>query len=101
MSKKNIRLAIVTAIGASFLAAGAASPVANAADNPFSLTPLSEGYQVAAKEGSCGEGKCGGKKKGKKMKSGHCGAKKGEAHCGGGKKSKKEGKCGEGKCGGK
>ncbi len=99
MSKKNIRSAIATAIGASFLATVAASPVANAAGNPFSLTPLSEGYQVAGKEGNCGSKKskkkdasCGGKKA--KKKDASCGGKKSAEH------KKKDGKCGEGKCGG-
>ncbi|GMQ91529.1 MAG: hypothetical protein BMS9Abin11_0838 [Gammaproteobacteria bacterium] len=113
MSKKNVRSAIATAIGATFLAAAATAPVANAAENPFSLTQIKGGYQVAGKkgEGNCGgkkskkgESNCGGKK-GKGMKGeSHCGGKKdGESHCGGkkDKKSKKgEASCGEAKCGG-
>ena len=54
--------------------------VAQAGENPFQASQLSNGYQVAdSAEGKCGEGKCGEKKAG-------------EAKCG-------EGKCGEGKCG--
>ncbi|MCW9014409.1 MAG: hypothetical protein OQL06_11545 [Gammaproteobacteria bacterium] len=30
--------------------------------NPFGMVDLSQGYQVAMKEGKCGEGKCGGNK---------------------------------------
>lgn len=100
MSKKHVRSAIITAIGATFLAAAAIAPVANAADNPFSLTQIKGGYQVAGKEGSCGgkkgESSCGGKKG-----ESHCGGKKdGESHCGGKKDKKGEASCGEGKCGG-
>ncbi len=108
MSKKHVRSAIITAIGATFLAAAATAPVANAANNPFSLTSLDSGYQKVAAEGSCGgkkgkkgEGNCGGKK-GEGMKGeSHCGGKKdGESHCGGKKGKKGEASCGEGKCGG-
>ncbi len=72
---------LAAAIGTTFVVALAASPIANAADNPFSLTEISGGYMVADKaEGKCGEGKCGGAKT---------------------KDTKEtEGKCGEGKCGG-
>lgn len=106
MSKKNVRSAIVTAIGATFLAAAATAPVANAAENPFSLTSLSSGYQKVAAEGSCGgkkgESSCGGKGKGQGMKGeSHCGGKKdGESHCGGKSGKGGEASCGEGKCGG-
>jgi len=65
------------ALGAAFVASLAGTSVANAAENPFSMTELSSGYMVAdSHEGKCGEGKCGGEKKAT------------------------EGKCGEGKCGG-
>lgn len=64
-------------------------------NNPFGMTKLSEGYQIAMDEGKCGEGKCGGSK-----------AKKSEGKCGGSKAEESEGKCGgnksketEGKCG--
>jgi uncharacterized low-complexity protein len=111
---------VAVAFSAAMLAASMA-PVANAAVNPFSASPLASGYgqvnmQKAAEttkpaekpaegscgshgdkpkcEGKCGEGKCGAEKKAKCE--GKCGgmdgAKKDAAH---------EGKCGEGKCGGK
>lgn len=109
MAKKHTPKALAAAIGATFVATMAASPVVSADTNPFAMSPLTSGYQVAGKDGSCGgmkkgakDGNCGNMKKGE----GHCGGKKnGEAHCGGKKgdmsKGKKEGQCGEGKCGGK
>ena len=73
--------ALSLAIGSAFVASIAAAPIANAADNPFQMNTLDNGYQIGSvvkgEEGKCGEGKCGGD------------ADKGE-----------EGKCGEGKCGG-
>ncbi len=97
---------LAAALGTTFVVALAASPIANAGDNPFSLTEISGGYMVADKaEGKCGEGKCGGAKaKDTKETEGKCG----EGKCGGGKsheakdggKKTGEGKCGEGKCGG-
>jgi len=110
--KANKTLSIV--LGAAFATTLAASNIANAAEagaNPFAMTNLEGGYQVA-KEGKCGEGKCGGKAEKKKMEGkcgeGKCGGDKEmkknmEGKCGEGdaKKMKKEGKCGEGKCGGK
>ena len=97
---------LAAALGTTFVVALAASPIANAADNPFSITEISSGYIVADKaEGKCGEGKCGGAKaKDTKETEGKCG----EGKCGGGKsheakdggKKTGEGKCGEGKCGG-
>jgi len=100
MSKKTL---ITTAIGSAFVASMAAAPIASAAENPFALSGLSSGYQVAdnhkAKEGKCGEGKCGAKEKEKeKATEGKCG----EGKCGAKTKTEtkaKEGKCGEGKCG--
>lgn len=74
MSKKTL---IAAAAGTAFAASMAAAPIVSAAENPFALTALSSGYQVAdstpAKpmEGKCGgamkptEGKCGGMKAGK------------------------------------
>ena len=82
-SKKTVSLVI----GSAFAASIAAAPIANAADNPFEMDSLKNGYQVAGvakgEEGKCGEGKCG------------------EGKCGGAEGDKGgEGKCGEGKCGG-
>jgi uncharacterized low-complexity protein len=77
MSKKTL---IAAAVGTAF-AATLAAPVVSAASNPFALSALSSGYQVAdnhaAKpmEGKCGaaakpaEGKCGAAK----AKDGKCG----------------------------
>ena len=70
---------LAAAVGAAFMVSVALSPAASAASNPFQLSELSSGYEVAGKhaEGKCGEGKCGEGKG----------------------KAKSEGKCGEGKCG--
>ena len=104
MANKNTPKALAAALGATFVASMAAAPVASADQNPFSMKPLSSGYQVAGMDGNCGgkkgkSGNCGGKKGGKEA---HCGAKGDkDGHCGGMKDGKKEGQCGEGKCGGK
>ncbi len=104
MSKKTVVKPLSVALGAAFVASLAGTSVANAADNPFSMTELSSGYMVAdshegkcggekkAKEGKCGEGKCG---EGMKAKEGKCGEgmKAKEGKCGEGMKAK-EGKCG-------
>ena len=77
MSKKTL---IATAVGSAFVASMAAAPVALAAENPFALSGLSSGYQVADKHGAKPmeskpmeskpmEGKCGGMKAGE----GKCG----------------------------
>jgi len=60
--------------------------IVNAAENPFSMKPLSGGYMVLA-EGKCGEGKCGaGKGKGGE---GRCGMARMDAD-GDGKVTKEE-----------
>ena len=102
---------IAAALGATFAVTLAASPLANANENPFSATAFTSGYMVAdSAEGKCGEGKCGEGKamegegkamheEGKAMeKEGKCG--EGKAMEKEGKAMEKEGKCGEGKCGG-
>jgi uncharacterized low-complexity protein len=75
--KRNSSKPLAAVIGASVLAS-AMSATAQPG-NPFQLTEMSQGYQIAAQEkaeeGKCGEGKCGEKK------------------------ADAEGKCGEGKCG--
>lgn len=80
---------IAAAVGAAFLASVTLSPLASAAGNPFQISPLSGGYNLAEKtegEGKCGEGKCG---------EGKCGTKtETEGKCGEGKKAEGEGKCG-------
>ncbi len=101
-----MRKSLSAALGTTFIAAMAASPVANADTNPFGMQNLESGYMQLA-EGKCGEGKCGeGKMKKEKAKEAKCGEshkKEMEGKCGEKKKMKmkKEGKCGEGKCGGK
>lgn len=102
--KKTTRLAI--AVGSTLAASSALAPIAVASDNPFSLTTLAAGYQLAQadgkqKDGKCGEAKCGAEKK---TKQAACGAEKAkEGKCAADKKAK-EGKCGadkskDGKCG--
>ena len=104
---KNLKLRpIAAALGTTFAVTLAASPLANAAQNPFSVTAFDTGYMVAGDaEGKCGgdkteaEGKCGGDKS---EAEGKCGGDKTEAEgkCGGDTSEEAEGKCGEGKCGG-
>jgi len=91
MTKKKLKP--VVALGASFLATSVV-PVAMADGNPFAVTELSRGYQLAEEqgEGKCGEAKCGAQTPEEKS-----GA---EGNCGGEQKTDGEGKCGEGKCGG-
>ncbi len=110
--KNTMKKSLSVAMGATFIAAMAASPVANADVNPFGMQNLESGYMQVA-EGKCGEGKCGEGKDKDKAKEAKCGEgkcgegmmkKTEEGKCGEGKT--KEGKCGEGKakeakCGGK
>ena len=102
MPKKTL---IAAAAGSAFMASMAAAPIVSAAENPFTLSGLSSGYQVADNhagkqeaemkptdkkmpEGKCGEGKCGAtKKEGKDVEMKPT------------DKKMPEGKCGEGKCG--
>lgn len=87
MSNKTL---IAAAVGTAF-AATLAAPVASAASNPFALSALSAGYQVADNHAAKPvEGKCGGKTEAEmKAKEGKCGN----------TAKMKDGKCGEGKCG--
>jgi uncharacterized low-complexity protein len=112
---KSVKKSLSIALGTTFVAAMAASPVANADANPFGMKNLESGYMQVA-EGKCGEGKCGegmmkekakeakcgeGKGEAEKAEEGKCGEGKAkEAKCGEGKAKAKEAKCGEGKCGG-
>ncbi len=107
MNNRTLR-SLAAAFGASLLAT-AIVPLTQADTNPFAITELSAGYQVAGEaEGKCGEGKCGGDKAAAEGKCGEgkCGGDKAaaEGECGegkcGGDKAAAEGKCGEGKCGG-
>ena len=98
-----MKKSLSVAMGATFLTAMAASPIASADTNPFGMQNLESGYLQVA-EGKCGEGK-------EKAKEAKCGGEKakeakcGEGKCGEGMENKsekaKEAKCGEGKCGGK
>lgn len=93
----------------SVVLSAALSPLAQAADNPFAVKPLSAGYQLAQADkkvdGKCGEAKCGAEKRMmEKKKDGKCG----EAKCGANKKMEKkaDGSCGadkktDGSCGAK
>lgn len=69
MAKKHTPKALAAAIGATFVASMVASPVVSADANPFAMSPLTSGYQVAGKDGNCGgmkkdgkAGSCGGKR---------------------------------------
>ena len=90
MNKSTLSLVV----GSAFIATAALSPVANAAGDPFQISKLESGYQLAQgdtkqKDGKCGEAKCGADKKAtEKKKDGKCG----EAKCGADKK--KEASCG-------
>lgn len=83
MSKKYTLKPIVAALGTTFVVSLAASPIVNAAENPFQLNELSGGFMVAGEEGKCGS-ICGGDKP--TMKDGEmvkCGGTCGEvAKCG-------------------
>ena len=96
MLKKRTLKPVAAVLGTTFAVALVASPIVNAANNPFNLTEISTGYMVADQaEGKCGEGKCGeGKAKNKKESEGKSRVAKD------GDKKSGEGKCGEGKCGG-
>jgi uncharacterized low-complexity protein len=102
--KDTMKKSLSVAMGATFVAAMSASPVATADTNPFGMQSLDHGYMQLA-EGKCGnnkdmdkskEGKCGNKKDMDKAKEGKCGENKGMDK---GMKKGMEGKCGEGKCG--
>ena len=81
---KSPKSPVALALGLTLASSALVVSTANAEANPFGMTELSSGYQVAM------EGKCGGNK----SMEGKCGGDK----AGAGKM--KEGKCGEGKCGG-
>ena len=58
MSKKTAIRPLTLALGAVFTVTLANTTIADAAENPFSMKSLSDGYLTLA-EGKCGEGKCG------------------------------------------
>jgi len=68
MSKKSAISPLTVALGTVFTVSLANTGITNAAENPFSMQPLSGGYMMLA-EGKCGEGKCGAGKGGE----GRCG----------------------------
>ena len=78
------------------LALTAAAGIAHASGNPFALSSLAQGNQLAAADktpdGKCGEGKCGARKETKAQDGQDTAIKATKA---------KDGKCGEGKCGSK
>ncbi len=61
MFKRAVVNPFTVALVAVFTVSLANAEIANAAENPFSLQPLSSGYTLLA-ESKCGEGKCGGGK---------------------------------------
>ena len=89
---------ISLAIGSAFALSIAATTI-NAAENPFALKSLSNGYQVAehdtkAMDGKCGTGKCGANKKtAEKAKEGSCSADKMKEGACSAEKKAKEGSC--------
>ncbi|MEN8130675.1 MAG: hypothetical protein ABFS45_10880 [Pseudomonadota bacterium] len=73
MSKKTTIRPLTVVLGTVFTVSMANTTAGNAAENPFSMKPLSGGYTVLA-EGKCGEGKCGAGKSGTgKSSGGKCG----------------------------
>ena len=70
MTKKSAIKPLTIALGTMFTVSLANISISNAAENPFSMQPLSSGYMMLA-EGKCGEGKCGASKG--KGKEGKCG----------------------------
>ena len=64
MSKKSAIKPLAVALGTVLTVSLANIAITNAAENPFSIKPVSGGYLMLA-EGKCGAGKCGaGKDKG-------------------------------------
>ena len=71
----NNKLTLISSV----VALSVATAAAHAAENPFELKTLGQGYQVAdvgskVKDGKCASGKCGANKK--KIKEGSCSAEK-------------------------
>jgi hypothetical protein len=58
MSDKTLK-PIAAALGTAFAVSLAASPIANATENPFQMNELSGGFMVAGEAGKCGT-ICGG-----------------------------------------
>ncbi len=91
---RNDNMKRISLLTGAALALGVTSAPGFAAEtNPFGMTELKQGFQVAGAEAKCGgskasESKCGDSK-----------AKSSEGKCGSGKAKTSESKCGEGKCG--
>lgn len=96
MSRKTL---IAAAAGSAFVAGLATAPIASAAENPFALSGLSSGYQVADNHGAKPTTKKGDETK---SEAGTTSAEKDAkaAEMKATDKKMPEGKCGEGKCGG-
>ena len=58
MSNKKTIKPLTLAMGTVFTVSLATTAISSAAENPFSMKPVSGGYVMLA-EGKCGEGKCG------------------------------------------
>jgi uncharacterized low-complexity protein len=99
MSKTTIK-PVAAAIGFALVGSLSAANLANASDNPFGASQLSQGYlQLAEADKAKGEGKCGGATMSPEAKKGAEG-KCGEGKCGAAGKAAAEKKAAEGKCGG-
>lgn len=96
MNKKTLS-PLAAALGTTFVVSLAASPVTQAATNPFAMHELSNGYMQVA------EGNCGDKKDDMKTEDSSGGKmddqKKAEGNCGDKKEEMKEEKKAEGNCG--
>lgn len=98
MSKITVK-PVAAAVGFVLVGSLSVANLANAADNPFGASQLSQGYlQLAEADKAKAEGKCGGAKmsaEDKKAAEGKCG----EGKCGAAGKAAAEKKAAEGKCG--
>jgi len=88
-SINNIKTVSLT-MGSLLVLSIASGSVFAAGTNPFGMADINHTYQVASKEGKCGEGKCGASKTNTTEKSV-------EGKCGASKPKSTEGKCGDGK----
>ena len=93
---------VALAIGTVFVASLGAGVTANASENPFATTELSQGYNLLAAadgEGKCGEGKCGEGDAAPAADAAAAPATDAAAPAAEGEHAAEEGKDGEGKCG--
>jgi uncharacterized low-complexity protein len=96
--KKARLTSIAAALGTTLAVSLSASPMANAAGNPFSMNELSSGYMVAEAEGTCGAMEDTASKEGDSASKGTTADTSAEGKCGEGKCGEKR-KAHEGKCG--